>query len=458
MLFNLYWLATDENIPQRGYCFRFIKACIFTKNSNAISFVKKIIKKIHLILGLIIGAVIIVVSLTGCIYAFQNELQNLTQPYRFIEKKTLSFLPPDQLKAIALHELPGKKVNRLHYGKKNEAAIIGSYGPDYYFRIYLNPYTGHVLKVKDMNSDFFRFILNGHFYLWLPPDIGKPVVSIATLAFVFMIISGIILWWPGSKAATKQRFSIKWNAKWRRKNYDLHNVLGFYSSFVLLCISITGLVWGFEWFSKSFYRITSGGKTLVEWSPAVSDTTKANQPIFIPSSMESKSPVNFIWAKTATEHPGIESIDVDFPGNKKGAIGISVNSDATTYWKSDNRFYDQYTLKEINVKHVYGRFNDKLTAADKIRRMNYDIHVGAILGLPGKFLAFFASLICASLPVTGFMIWYGRRYKQKTKRIATDSFIKYAEFKGLQVTETIEIPQPQQKKKFRLRKKSHNRN
>jgi len=51
--------------------------------------------------------------------------------------------------------------------------------------------------------------------------------------------------------------------------------------------------------------------------------------------------------------------------------------------------------------------------ADKIVRMNYDIHVGAVLGLPGKFLAFFASLVAASMPVTGFCIWWGRRKKKK---------------------------------------------
>ena len=49
--------------------------------------------------------------------------------------------------------------------------------------------------------------------------------------------------------------------------------------------------------------------------------------------------------------------------------------------------------------------------------MNYDIHVGAVLGLPGKILAFFASLIAASLPVTGFVIWWGRRKKSKAKPV-----------------------------------------
>ena len=48
--------------------------------------------------------------------------------------------------------------------------------------------------------------------------------------------------------------------------------------------------------------------------------------------------------------------------------------------------------------------------------MNYDIHIGAIGGLLGKILAFTVSLLVASLPVTGTLLWYGRTYKKgKTK-------------------------------------------
>jgi uncharacterized iron-regulated membrane protein len=51
---------------------------------------------------------------------------------------------------------------------------------------------------------------------------------------------------------------------------------------------------------------------------------------------------------------------------------------------------------------------------DKIRRMNYDIHVGAIGGLPGKIIAFFASFIAATLPVTGIAMWWNKQ-KEKNK-------------------------------------------
>ena len=62
--------------------------------------------------------------------------------------------------------------------------------------------------------------------------------------------------------------------------------------------------------------------------------------------------------------------------------------------------------------------------------MNYDIHTGAIIGLPGKILAFCAGLVVASLPVTGFTIWWGRRNKErkkgKSKHIAENSEVDVA--------------------------------
>ncbi|MEL7268293.1 MAG: PepSY-associated TM helix domain-containing protein [Bacteroidota bacterium] len=48
--------------------------------------------------------------------------------------------------------------------------------------------------------------------------------------------------------------------------------------------------------------------------------------------------------------------------------------------------------------------------------MNYDIHIGAIGGLAVKVIAFISSLIIASLPITGILLWYGRKYKAATSR------------------------------------------
>jgi uncharacterized iron-regulated membrane protein len=247
--------------------------------------------------------------------------------------------------------------------------------------------------------------------LWLPPTIGQPIVATATLVFVIMLITGIVLWWP-KKNKAKQRFSIKWGAKWRRKNYDLHNVLGFYTTWIALILALTGLVWGFEWFASSVYKLAGGNKTIIYEEPL---SIKSSNDIIT-------NPLDKLWIQLKSENPGVDILEVHYPTSDTTALAVTINPDRDTYWKSDYRFFDQYTLKEISSNQIYGKFSEA-SAADKLMRMNYDIHTGAILGLAGKILAFFASLICASLPVTGFYIWYGRKYKnakkEKTKKVQT---------------------------------------
>ncbi len=369
---------------------------------------KKITGKLHLWLGLTSGLLVFIIAITGCIYAFQEEIQDLTQPYRFVEAQEEPFLPPSRIREIADAQLPGKHIHGILYQGKERAAkaIYYSYEDHYYDFVYLNPYTGDVLKVKDAYKGFFRFILDGHFYLWMPPEIGQPVVATATLVFVVMLISGIVLWWPRNKSGAKQRFSIKWNARWRRKNYDLHNVLGFYVSWLALILAFTGLVWGFQWFKEGLY-FAAGGEKSLEYAEPLSDTTA--------TAMESEAkPVDVLWESMKSSYPESGSIEMHFPEGEESPLHVAINPDASTYWQIDYLYFDQYTLKELPVDHIYGKM-EQAGAADKLMRMNYDIHTGAIIGLPGKIIAFLASLLVASLPVSGFLIWWGRRKKGKNE-------------------------------------------
>jgi uncharacterized iron-regulated membrane protein len=375
--------------------------------------VKKAVLKIHLWLGLLSGLVILLLGITGCILAFQKEIEGATQTYRYVAAQPKDFLPPSRLKEIGAAQLPGKHLHAVLYEGREKAAqvIFYQFEPDsHYYVVYLNPYDGSVLKVKNMNRDFFRQVIMGHYYLWLPPHIGQPIVASATLIFVVMMLSGLVLWWPKNKSARKQRFSIKWNARWRRVNYDLHNVLGFYMTWVAIILACTGLIWGFQWFAKSVYTVTGGKNSLVYQEP-VSDTTQ--------KATVQQPAIDVIWHKLKAEHPEAEMLEVHVPETKASPIAANTNPDAATYWQTDYRYFDQFTLKELPATSIYGRFKDA-AVADKIIRMNYDIHTGAIFGLAGKILMFFASLIAASLPVTGFYIWWGKRKKKKVSGTTTD--------------------------------------
>ena len=276
--------------------------------------------------------------------------------------------------------------------------------------MYLNPYTGEVLKVKDMDADFFRIVLLGHYYLWLPPQIGQPLVATATLLFAVLLVSGIVLWWPKNKAAAKQRFWLRWkpSLKWKRKNYDLHNVLGFYASWIAVILTLTGLVWGFQWVAQGLHLSLGGEKPLLYQEP-VSDKSHSE------AASEQAPAIDRVWLLMQREYPQAERLEVHVPESDTACIAANANADANTFWQIDYRYFDQYTLAELPVEHIYGRLKDA-QLADKVLRMNYDIHVGAILGLPGKILAFFCSLVVASLPVTGFLIWWGRRKRAPVAR------------------------------------------
>jgi uncharacterized iron-regulated membrane protein len=365
--------------------------------------VKKLTGKIHLWLGLSVGLIVVFLGITGCMLAFQREIESITHTYDYVKAENREFLQPSQLGKIAQASLPDKMLHSVTYGEKDKSAQVAFYHfePSYYYIVYINPYSGEVLKVKDMDRDFFRILIDGHFYLWLPPHIGQPIVAAATLIFVIMMITGIILWWPRNKAARKQRFSIKWNARWRRVNYDVHNVFGFYMSWVAIFIALTGLVFGFQWFAKAVYWTTSGGKQMTEfYEPTAGKAITSDMPA-----------IDRIYHKMKSEYTTAETIEVHYPVNDSVAIGAGANPDASTYWKIDYRWFDQRTLQEVDVNHLYGRFTTASTA-DKIARMNYDLHVGAIGGITTKIIAFFASLIAASLPITGFYIWWGRRRKK----------------------------------------------
>lgn len=354
----------------------------------------------HQWLGLISGLLVFIIAITGCIYAFQEEIQDATQPYRFVEKQNKAFLLPSQLEKIAQSHLPNKTLHSIKYHteKKSAEAIFYHNKPNYYYIVYLNPYSGENLHTQNMQEGFFPFILRGHFYLWLPEKIGQPVVAIASLMFLAMIITGVILWFPKNRNVFKNRTWFRWNdtTKWKRKNFDLHSIIGFYSFFVAIIFVVTGLVWGFPWFAYSYYNAIGGKKSLVY-----------EEPKSIKSVIKSEKGLDILYYRLTKETSNLQTIEVHPPETNSSTFAINTNTEMGTYWKIDYRYFDQNTLREKQSNNIYSRFQNA-TLADKLMRMNYDIHTGAVFGLWGKIFMFLLSLLIATLPITGILFWYGR--------------------------------------------------
>src|SRR5690606_14429963 len=239
-------------------------------------------------------------------YAFQQEIKDAMEPWRFVEAQSTMFVPPSQLLDTAAKYMPHAKPTGLTYASERGAAAVGYSGMENGKRtfsvVFMNPYTAAFLKKQQTlggdEFDFFRFIIDGHRALWLPYPIGRPIVGIATLVFLVLLITGIVMWWPKKwkRAARNKSFKIRWNASFKRVNYDLHNVLGFYSLLLALALAITGLVYSFTWFEKALYFAASGGETKQGHHHPHSDLSQKDRPWIGPL-----SPLDSAWYATVKQ-------------------------------------------------------------------------------------------------------------------------------------------------------------
>lgn len=225
---------------------------------------------LHLWLGLITGLIMLVVCLTACIWVFNDEITGLMEPETKIAQQSGAVITPSTLIRLADSVAPGKKPNYATYQQGRAIYLALGEGRRGNTVLRVDPYSGKLISIKEKKAgetDFFRFILNGHRFLWLPYEIGRPIVNYGTMIFVILLITGMVLWWPRkwTKVTRDQSFKVKWKASFKRVNYDLHNVFGFYSLLFVLAIALTGMVYGIKWYSNGLYWVTSGGQSIPEF-------------------------------------------------------------------------------------------------------------------------------------------------------------------------------------------------
>lgn len=355
----------------------------------------------HLWIGIVTGIPVIIISLTGCLLTFEQEIMAMARSWWEVEvPENGATLPPSILRSKVAAQLPEMKIRRLWYYGEGKAVKITPDNSD--SLIFANPYTGELLSLQD-HEDWFHFIEEGHTHLWIPGEAGHQVVSWVTLLFLILTITGIVLWWPDKWNAReiKQAFTIKWKAKFKRLNYDLHNVLGFYSLSLALIMTLTGLMMGFQFVNKSVMKML-GAKAQKEEITVIQPG-----PDEVPATIEGKVDLIWQWVTTRIGENNRDQISIHFP--KEDAKFIYACTDMYNgTWRELN--FDIHTLALLSSSHT--RISDD-TPANWLRRSNYSLHVGAFGGLFTKWLYFLASFICGTLPVTGFLVWWGKRKKKK---------------------------------------------
>ena len=386
---------------------------------------KVFFRSIHLYLGLSSGLVILTCCFTGAILVFQKELEQAFHKERYFVTAGEQKLSPDSLVAFVKKAYPKAKVNsvklysdnertaeiNVSIAEKKETKTSSTEKPQTKkaepqrgeqrtptLTAFVNPYSGKIIGLYNPRQGFFYSILALHRWLLGSNNgPGKYITGISTLFFVFILITGIILWWPKTKNILLQRLKIKSSTGGKRLNHDLHIVLGFYSAIFLFVFAFTALAWSFEWFNKGIYKVTSSSIKPPEPPPSIYQ--------------ENIKPIKFdsAFAVAKTKFDNTEFYTITLPKDSIGAITItSLSKDAPHETATDAVYIDQYSGKVLKQY----LFSDRNLGA-RVRATFRPVHVGSVWGLPSKIIALIVCLLGTTFPITGTIMWLNRTRKKK---------------------------------------------
>ncbi len=395
---------------------------------------KKIFAKIHLWLSVPLGLVITVVCLSGAVLVFEGEITRALHPelYRVAVPANVRPLRPSQLADRIRGQMPDSlHLVSLQLSARSDEPCMAAFRETGRRQLSVDPYTGAVNGWAESPA-FFGTVRKLHRWLLDPPpskgekSIGNAIVGVSTLALVVILVSGLILWIPRSRKALRNRLKVSCSDG-RRFWHDCHVSLGFYATLLLLVMALTGLTWSFGWYRTAAYALFGGTPQIAvaQEFPARKTDSGSRQ------SRERSGERN-----TGREHDGTQAETEARPFDY--AVWDAVLGQLTTHCtayktitltRTEAQVARQSAMRRIDRATFdprSGRLAEIARYEDtprqqRLRGWFYAFHTGTWGGIWTKILYFLAALVGASLPLTGYWLWWRRCTKKRKTHLAAVS-------------------------------------
>ena len=383
--------------------------------------VRKHFRKLHLWLSLPFGLIIMTTCLTGALLVFEKEITELVRhdSYTIPVRKTQSLSLQSLLERVARETPDSVQITSVTIPSDFRRAYTVGLSKPRRAGVLVDPYTGKIVG-QSGRLPFFTTVRELHRWLLdsMKPDSegifwGRIIVGTSTLLFVFILLTGLFLWWPKKLKGVGKRLKISLRQGRQRLFYDLHTVGGVYVFVLLLAMAMTGLTWSFEWYRTGFYKVfgaemAEGGKgDKGDKGPKKDKSKDAPRE---EGAEQAKLPASYIYWEEVVEYVR-EVSEADYPEItvKDGEVEVPLaglgNSRA-----ADSFRFDKKTGQVTEYKAYREAKRDK-----KLRGWIYSIHTGAWGGLFTRICYVLAALFGASLPLTGYYIFYQRKWGKKRK-------------------------------------------
>ena len=197
----------------------------------------------HFWAGLIVAPFLLVLSATGAIYLFNDELNDTIYPeLRFVPASTAR-APVSVMIRAALRAHPGavSRVDLPAEAGRSAVVFVRPHAGEP-LRVHVDPATAHVLGSLVYERTLVGFADEMHGSLMVG-TMGDRVVELAACWALVLIATGLFLWWPRGRWRGAGVLWPRLGGRGRRFWRDFHGPVGVWTAALIAFLIVTGLPW-----------------------------------------------------------------------------------------------------------------------------------------------------------------------------------------------------------------------
>lgn len=374
---------------------------------------RRFLYRVHLYAGLMLGAGVAFVGLTGSSVVYLPEIERLLYPERYEVAPGERRLPLGTLVSPAVAAYPSARPSFVSVDLplapgEPLRVLMKDFGRQEapWWRVHVNPYTGETLASFDPGKTLTGFLFNLHAH-WLTGEHrwGEQAVGWMGLVLLVFCVTGLVLWWPGWRQLG-EGFRIRTSNGRGVFHGDLHRVLGFVFTVPLLLIALTGIMLVFPEYTRA---------------PVVKalEVSRPPRPPHVNATGQ-HMPLEALQAVIQREFAEAKVLGIQLPPPGAGLYTVRLLQ------SGDERLrYGGGASLLVWVEAATGRIVQVLDwrsaplATRVLFSWVFPIHTGDIAGAAGRLIAFVSGLVPSFLLVTGWIVWYRRRARRQRSAFST---------------------------------------
>jgi uncharacterized iron-regulated membrane protein len=221
---------------------------------------RKILFWLHLTCGVTTGLVVLMMSVTGVLLAYERQILAWADHAHYAEAAPGAARQPlATLLAAAQRERPGFQPTAITLRNEPDAPVTFAAGRA--GALLVDPYTAMVREAGPEGlRDFFESVEGWHRWFNTSGDsraTARAITGASNLVFLVLVLSGIYLWLPRvwKWAAFRTRLLFNAGAKTSKaRDFNWHHVFGIWSALPLAVVVATAVVFSFPWANALVYR------------------------------------------------------------------------------------------------------------------------------------------------------------------------------------------------------------